>query len=545
MSRFALLLGGLMTLLAVFAVSVETVGVYEDEGIYESTAQSLADGKGYRIHSLPGSPPNAKYPFLYPACVAILKWIIPGSGFWEDAVLKLSNLPILMVFVWIFYRTLRDQFQWPEPSAQLTAALTGVCGTVMPFALVMMTEIPFMLAVWILLRELLRLDSPGTQPRWGLVLVAGVVIYFLRTAGVAILAAALVFLWLKGVRRKALILTGAWALAALPWMIWSKLAASAYAQQEPLLSKLLSYYLSYEYHGAALAQAVREDGWLSAAGFLATIVFKNFFTFFQGMGDVFFPISLIYAGSFVPAPQALDAFSGGVGIVAVFLAVLGYRQSQIRNKALLGLAALFHIVLFVLWPWPFAGRFLTPLVPVIMIFIAENVRRWSDHWMRLRVVVIAMSFLFQIWTLVALFPGGTVISSFLLHEDPPYHDAAQWLQPQLSEDDVVFSGFTSQWIGRKIGVPVVRYNTLLSPKTGLKLQFKVNPTDPAYANEFVVRLEEWKKVVAPRNGRLWVFAEVSLDNASWQTLETQMLRNELRLVWEKENHPVKIFEVPQ
>src|SRR4051812_21122418 len=109
-SRFGLLLGALMALLAAFAVSVETVGIYEDEGIYESTAQSLADGKGYRIATLPGSPPDAKYPFLYPAWLALLKKILPFSGLVLLTILKLSNLPILMAFVWIFYRTLRDQF---------------------------------------------------------------------------------------------------------------------------------------------------------------------------------------------------------------------------------------------------------------------------------------------------------------------------------------------------------------------------------------------------------------------------------------------------
>ena len=548
-SRFGLLLGGLMTLLAVFAASVDTVGIYEDEGIYESTAQSMVDGKGYRIGTLPGSPPNAKYPFFYPAWLALLKWMVPGLGFWKEAVLKLSNLPILLLFVWIFYRTLRDQFRWPATPCQLTAALAGICGMMMPFALVMMTEIPFTLAVWILLRELLFLGNAERRPRWWLVLAMGIAIYYLRTAGAAILAAVLAFLWLRGLRRKAAILLAGWVVAALPWAVWSRRAADAFSGQEPLLSKLLAYYISYDYHTSALLQAAREDGWLPAAGFAATIVLKNMVTFVEGLGEIFFPVTLIYASSLVDVTPLLstflNVFSFTAGVVVAGLVVLGYRQSGIPNKSVLGLAMLFHIALFVAWPWPFAARFLTPIAPLLMIFVAENVRRWSEHVRLLRATVIVMSFLLQTWMLAALFPGGTVISRIFFEENSPYHEGVQWLKERVSGSDVVFSGFTSQWVGRELGAPVVRYNTILSPKMGLKLQFKINPSDPAYANEFAARFQEWKQWAAPRSGRLLIFAEVSLDYPSWQTIHTQLIHKQLRLVWDQERQPVKIFEVTE
>lgn len=542
MSRFGLLLCGLMSLLACFAVSVETVGIYEDEGIYDATAQSLVDGKGYHISTLPGSPPNAKYPFFYPAWLALLKWMIPGTGILEKAALKLSNLPILMVFIWIFYKTLREQFQWPVEVCQLTAALTGICGTVMPFTLAMMTEVPFMLAVWILLRELLFIGDANRKPRWWLVFAMGVAVYYLRTAGVAILAAALAVLALRKLKREALLLCVGWVLSALPWIIWSRHAAADFSNQQPVLSKLLSYYLSYDYHTGALLQAVHEDGWVSAAGFFLTIVFKNTATLVTGLGEIFFPATLIYAGSMMNPPQMLEWFTFGLGVFAIVLATKGYRASAIQNKSVLGLAMAFHIALFIVWPWPFASRFLTPIVPIVVIFVAENIRRWSDHWLRLRVVVIATSFLLQAWTLGSLMPGGTLLNKFVLFNEPAYRDALAWLKPRLTDRDVVFSGFTSQWVGRELHMPVVRYNTILSPKTGLKLQFKIDPSNPAYADEFAARLRDWRRAAPAQSGRLLIFAEISLDNASWQTLRTQMLRNQLKLVWDKELQPVKIFE---
>ena len=37
-----------------------------DDCLYFVSAKSLADGGGYRIASLPGEPPQTKYPPLYP-----------------------------------------------------------------------------------------------------------------------------------------------------------------------------------------------------------------------------------------------------------------------------------------------------------------------------------------------------------------------------------------------------------------------------------------------------------------------------------------------
>jgi hypothetical protein len=541
-SRFSWLLGGLMVLLAIFAVSVETVGIYEDEGVYESTAQSLVSGKGYAIQTLPGAPPNAKYPFLYPAWLALLKWIVPGSGLAKDAVLKLSNVPILMLFLWMFYRLLRVRFQWPLEACQFTVTLTAVCGIILPFALVMMTEIPFMLFAWLLIVELMRVGDKEREPRWWVIFLAGLALYYLRTAGVAILAATVVFLWIRRLRRPAMGLAIAWLAAAIPWMLWSRQAAGEFAVREPVISDLLSYYVSYSYHTDALLQTARDDGWMSAAGFAATIALKNLGTLTQSLGQIFFPITLIYAGSFATPPAQLDLFTGCAGAVAAILAVQGYRSCTVPNKQVLGLVLIFHIALFIVWPWPFAGRFLTPVAPAIILFVAESVRRWSDHWSRLRAMLITMSLLLQVWTLGTLAPGGTIMSRFPSPSEPPYKAALEWLRPQLTSRDLVFSGFTSQWVGRELGTPVVRYNTLLPPKTGLKLQFKIDSGNPAYADEFAIRLREWDKVSWLEGGRKVIFAEVSLDNSSWKTLQTQVRQKQLKVAWDPEQQPVKIFE---
>jgi hypothetical protein len=50
----------------------ESFGWYHDDALYFSTAKALAQGAGFRLPSVPGSPPEAKYPILYPW---LLSWI--------------------------------------------------------------------------------------------------------------------------------------------------------------------------------------------------------------------------------------------------------------------------------------------------------------------------------------------------------------------------------------------------------------------------------------------------------------------------------------
>ena len=50
----------------------EMLGLFGDDGIYAVVAKSLSEGEGYRLISLPTSPEQTKYPFLYSY---ILSWL--------------------------------------------------------------------------------------------------------------------------------------------------------------------------------------------------------------------------------------------------------------------------------------------------------------------------------------------------------------------------------------------------------------------------------------------------------------------------------------
>jgi hypothetical protein len=60
------------------------LGNFSDDGLYLVGAKSLAEGRNYRISSLPGEPYQTKYPPLYPALLALVA--LAGAAVWVRGV---------------------------------------------------------------------------------------------------------------------------------------------------------------------------------------------------------------------------------------------------------------------------------------------------------------------------------------------------------------------------------------------------------------------------------------------------------------------------
>ena len=61
----AVLLSLALCAVNLWGINKDIVGFFHDDSIYTVVAKSLSEGKGYRIISLPSSPPQTKYPFVY------------------------------------------------------------------------------------------------------------------------------------------------------------------------------------------------------------------------------------------------------------------------------------------------------------------------------------------------------------------------------------------------------------------------------------------------------------------------------------------------
>lgn len=74
----ALAFAALAVLLGSFLIVDGVSGAYHDDGIYVTVAKAIAQGDGYRLIHLPDAPVQTKYPFLYPAILAVIWKISPS-----------------------------------------------------------------------------------------------------------------------------------------------------------------------------------------------------------------------------------------------------------------------------------------------------------------------------------------------------------------------------------------------------------------------------------------------------------------------------------
>jgi len=73
-------------------IAPRACGVFHDDAIYVSTAQALAEGKGYRLIGVPGAPLQTKYPVLYPAVLAAVWRVWPE---FPDNLLAMQGITLL------------------------------------------------------------------------------------------------------------------------------------------------------------------------------------------------------------------------------------------------------------------------------------------------------------------------------------------------------------------------------------------------------------------------------------------------------------------
>jgi hypothetical protein len=313
------------------------LGIFHDDAIYLVSAKSIAEGHGYRIDSLPETPPQTKYPPLWPVMLAGVWRIAPGFP---------ANLPWLAALVWSFvpavallsWRLYRSEAMPPVVAAGLAAIVASSPAVGMASTL-LLSELPF---VALLLGSLLLTARGAAWASGGLAAAA----YLTRsTALPLIVIGPLWFAW-RGQRRQALQFGAAMLPAILGWLWWTQANRGAV---EP--DALTLFYTSYV--GYWLGD-VRQSG-------LAAMVWANSAALLEALGHL---LSFDASGDFLPSMLArifaLAAISGTIRLV---------RRGRMRFYA--GFAALYSVQLLC-WNYPPTARFLLPLLPLAASGVHEE-----------------------------------------------------------------------------------------------------------------------------------------------------------------------------
>jgi len=381
--------------LGALAIQPGIAGLFHDDGIYLSVARSLAEGHGYRLGNLPGSPLQTKYPFLYSGLLSILWRIVPpfpASIPFLKATSVFSLGAIALLSARWYARRVGDLESW-----QLVFVfLVCLNPMVLPFVDYTLTELPFMalclaaLCIGESFPSGMDPETPSSlQQRSTLLLAVTVGAAFLlrQAAAPLILGGAVLF-----VRSRRYDLLTRYAsvvsLAVLPWLLFKWMANG------PAVSPLLSYYLGYE-------PSVVE---LATRGGSASL---------RVVGD-----NLWYLANTLDRVLLLRA-APSLRVLVYPLVFWGLARHVACPVGLLHWFAAGYLALLVLWPWH-PGRYLLPLLPLMPLGLILGTRElWklvdhtiAPHWGRLlgRAVVTA-----PLATVVLLSLGWT--SAFLHRSD--------------------------------------------------------------------------------------------------------------------------------
>lgn len=330
-------------------------GILHDDGVYLLLARALAEGHGYVYLGVPGHPPAAKFPPLYPTLLA-LYWTLTGGDLGAVARLAVAtNLLSLVGLGVALSRFARVHVGLPPFWSMGCGLLVGLLAAPWRTALVPLTDAPGLLLGVLLVGAATRMERPPPEAAMRATLrflLLFLMAFHLRTALLAVGVAGVLGRMARGGKER-----GGWALRpamapgvgvvalALPWLIVSRL----WTDRIPLeFRDMLGGYGDWLGRMAAMGQ-----GPLDHVGRRAV----------QVLGEVG---RALVPG--VPAPARWVLFA----LLVPFLALGVMHLWRHSRSAVFALSCLTLQVLL----WPFVDeRMVLPLLPWLVLAVVAGAHR--------------------------------------------------------------------------------------------------------------------------------------------------------------------------
>jgi hypothetical protein len=357
--RFVLWIG-LGGILLLYGVSVARLhptnffGLTEDDSFYFSSAQALAQGKGYILPNLPWAPAATKYPMLYPWCLSwVWRW---NPSFPANLTLAIGMTVVFgLAFIALTFVFLRQLKILTDPEALLLTAFCAMHPVVLFYSGQIMTEIPFSasaLAALVLGQVAIRRDA---HPGWavGCGIVTGFSVLF-RVLGVPILGGILIAAMVRKAWRQAAILVS-FAAPFFCWQVWKSVSAARFIPPTDKPHSGPGFLQTWTYH-------------MSYFG-----IWKLHMENIQVLGSML-RNQLIYLLTHVPGFFLGSFFDGHIGFwfVATLLVLAAIVSGLIRTAKTSGwqpvyFALMVYIGIILVWDYPEIQRFLIPFLPLFAV----------------------------------------------------------------------------------------------------------------------------------------------------------------------------------
>jgi hypothetical protein len=368
---------GLVAVLAVYVTAVARLhptnffGYTSDDMIYFSSAKAIAEGKGYVLPSLPGTPLATKHPILLP-------WLLSWVWRWNPSFPENLGYAIAMIvifgcgYVIAAFLFLRRFAGLNVAEALLLTAFCALHPTVLFYSSTIASDIPF--ATLALAAMLIADRSIISRNNFLEAALAAVIAGFsmlVRTVGVPIAGGiALAYIFRRAWRPLCV-----FAVCVAPFlavMMWRSIFLIPAIPTEMAAANLPGWHQTWLYY-------------TDYVGF-RKLVFMN--------KHALWPMALsqfLYLCSGVPGyfTSPLTLANGGLALVSTLVGLWIIVGGLARNVGRSGwmpehLALILYIALFLTWDYPDWQRFLFPFLPVLTgCFWLEGKRISRKFWFSL------------------------------------------------------------------------------------------------------------------------------------------------------------------
>lgn len=327
---------------AVFDPRVFTGG---DNAAYHALAEALATGRGYVDLVTPDHPAHTQYPPGFPLLLVPFHWLFGGSY----PGLKVASLLAAVVALTGVWRLARGDRAVPAWAAAAAVPLVGLNPVFLDYSHRVLSDMTYLALVLLALAAFAR--SSGEPPgrgrnAWLAGLALSAAAFYVRTAGVALLLAAIGAAAFRRQWGRATAAGFGLVAAVAPWLSWT--ASRRPPETGGYVEQLLSAN-PYDPTGPIV----------SLAGLAATVVNNVLY-----YATVEFPSLMWPAGSVPPV-----AFRVLVLLVGGGLATAGVvRAVRTRGVAVHDLYAIVTIAILVVWPF-IADRFFLAIAPIVWLYL--------------------------------------------------------------------------------------------------------------------------------------------------------------------------------
>jgi hypothetical protein len=314
-----------------------------DDAEFLILGRSLAAGEGMTNINEPHPTAHTKYPFLFPALLALLQTAAPGS-------ILVPKIAVVLLGACAAYLFARLLLRVASPGVALFGSALYVANPFfLDFSQQILSETPYLFVSLLALVLFLRWEEKGGWGLFGGACAATLASYFTRTAGIALVGAMLALLLSRRRAREGLILGLAFLLAAGSWALRNRSAGGGNAYVTQFLAK-------NPYDPGA--------GSISLGAFLTERVPANLATYgTYEVGRGILPRPFLGAGA--RDSKGLQ----GLGLALAAVAVCGIVLRARGGTGVLELYTLFSLAVCLAWPEVWGSiRFLLPVLPLLLYY---------------------------------------------------------------------------------------------------------------------------------------------------------------------------------